>query len=271
MNETYCTNNAEKKKEKYFSKVANRIYIGNINAAWTEVDRCLAGKEPRFNCILDASGEEHMTVVRSQAYAVCGIAYTSMFDMTTRSRFDDCCFRTTREIAAIRVSRLEFRPSLVVSAGTHVCFSYIVPHSTRAAFRLAMVRSVRYIESMSRDSSRRVLVHCRAGINRSAACIVSYFTFGKPALGLDESINLVRKANWRRGCLRLLENSWFVDELRRMTLELPKGCISPSSSTYDRTIETRLMELVKSELDEIKSFVYSASIIMTSGKRVCCI
>jgi protein-tyrosine phosphatase len=64
----------------------------------------------------------------------------------------------------------------------------------------------------------KILVHCLAGQNRSAACIVAYLSaFSKKPLSVAQAIETIEKANQKRNALALTQISY-----REALLDFPE-------------------------------------------------
>jgi hypothetical protein len=76
---------------------------------------------------------------------------------------------------------------------------YMTSITTMHAFHVLVWRAAFAIQKLfERSNNGHVLVHCYAGVNRSAACIVAYLMLIEH-LSYDDAVNAVEVANRRRG------------------------------------------------------------------------
>jgi hypothetical protein len=180
-----------------FAKVIDRLWIGNMAAALGVATGTVKG----FKGVLNASGCESVDGV-----STANIAYKRQSNAIFRTTWDirgislsDELFWTPKAVAERRFQNNEVTARGWFVVGTNVHQTYLCNQSTRAAFLgLVSIAANKIARLLEETNQGAILIHCYAGRNRSAACIVAYLMMYEGMM-FQEAFDLVANANLRRG------------------------------------------------------------------------
>lgn len=197
-----------------FCKAFENLSIGDIGAA----AGVAVGTLTTFTAVFNASGCESTGLSFAPEYARLGIRYETLLDEPTGMTLADCgtCF-SLKQIAERMVRGEDVQPRQTVVVGRDG--SIIRVHSTRTCTDTATIHffyeANRKLRALARAPGARVLVHCTAGVNRSASAIVAYAMLSR-GVPFESAAGQVISSALKKRQVRPLTNARFCDILRRV-------------------------------------------------------
>jgi hypothetical protein len=198
-----------------YARVHERLWIGDMGAAIGVA----IGSINRFTGVLNASGSELIDTVSIASIARrigrSRAEHLTVWDPCGIALLDDK-FYDVDEVTKARIMWKETeRPTLPFTHGETVYFTHRANQTTRAAFHLLVMQAANKIKDLMRRTNGNVLVHCYAGRNRSAACIVAYL-MSDVGQSFADALGAVERATQKRGMPVVLDNQLFRDALEKM-------------------------------------------------------
>lgn len=163
-----------------YCKVAENVWIGDIGAAASAA----TGLVTTFRAVFNASGRESKGLSLAREYAARKISYASMKDDATGMTLSDSPESLTPDsVANSMVEQHDIEPSVSIFApGWAAERVHSVQTATDAAFVYFMHEANRKIGELAKSvapADGQILVHCYAGVNRSASAIVAYLVLSR--------------------------------------------------------------------------------------------
>jgi len=163
-----------------YCKVAENVWIGDIGAAASAA----TGLVTTFRAVYNASGRESRGLSLAKEYAARKISYASMKDDATGMTLSDSPETLTPDsVAESMVEEHDIEPNILIPLPDGTAERvHSVQTATDAAFVHFMYEANRKIGILAKSvasESGQILVHCYAGVNRSASAIVAYLVLGR--------------------------------------------------------------------------------------------
>jgi hypothetical protein len=240
-----------------FARIVDNLYIGNVGAA----AQTYLGTLKRFGGIFSAIGWERYGAnpkfgySATTGYSNLGVEYGTAFDERLGTTLVDRKFRTCKFVAEQRwpeerVARgdMPTKPYIefVYNGKKYVIYPTDLTLDTKNVFVALMYLAADRIEQLLSRGGGDVLVHCREGRNRSAACIAAYLILKRGYSDTDAK-NLIREANKNERKIparKTLDNRSFCAALKeiytwkkttnvRYVSEVAAADVECVSDTYD--------------------------------------
>ena len=236
------------------ARVADRLWFGDMGAAIGVA----TGSLTRFTGVVNASGSELVSGVSMSDVAMrhrSRAKHNSAWDYRGIA-LDDRPFLLVPEVIRARLSMKETRgPSKTFVVGRTLYSTFSANHFTRAAFHVLVMRAADKITMQLEDTSGDVLVHCYAGLNRSAACVVAYLML-RAGSNFRDALRSVETAARRRGLPSVLGN----EDFRKALLDLP-----PSLDVAEDVLEGELRVVAERTSAEEGVYVGSREVMFDAA------
>lgn len=201
-----------------YSRVYKRIWIGDMGAAIGVA----TGSIMKFSAVVNASGSEIVDGVSLSNIAArhrSGAKHETTWDRRGIGLSDQQFIQVSDVISNRERSKEQRSPGRWFLMEPYLYWSYKANHSTRAAFEALVMKTAENIHKLLEETSGNILVHCYAGRNRSAACIVAYLLKYVESSFVD-AIGLLEQAMHLRGLGIVLDNQDFRDALEHLPVSL---------------------------------------------------
>ena len=184
------------------SGAPRRVCIGNVGAAIAIAQGTLSG----FGTVINASGCERTGISLGHLFKSHGRShmYRTTWNETHLVAQEDRSFLTVENVAASRRRTGEDEEvdgpcGAFIDEHGRLMETYIANHATEAAFHAHVLRGAALITAALDKDCGDTLVHCYAGVNRSAAVIAAFLVHTKRVDSLDIAMEMLTSSAGLRG------------------------------------------------------------------------
>lgn len=204
-----------------FCHVFSNIWIGDFNTARHIAMNAGMVDNTSFGAVFNAAGTEiYEGYTMEPIYKTHGIFYDTLLDRNTGMTLGDGDIHVPENELASRMAMLaDTEPSITTKVDdkiiqvhkAHYMYDYMFLHlMIQAAIRIRMLSDL--------ANGKKILVHCMAGRNRSAAAIVAYLVFVEKVPN-KLAISIVQEAVLNARKMRCLTNQSFIAYLKIMSIK----------------------------------------------------